>query len=220
MQAASTRRDRGLDPRASPRVRASAWEAQVASYTQLAEARGKLQNRIWEANRYVRHLEGERAENEKMFSELRATLSALGNNADVIARQLSQFAAACGTEEDDENAKRFKAMELKARGLSEDATAAADALDAGVVREVPLVYHGVADEVEVRGTWDDWLSGLRLSPEEQQIGGAAETEFRGTLKLKPGRYELKFVVDGCWRIVPGWPTVGFGLDENMVLDVV
>lgn len=33
------------------------------------------------------------------------------------------------------------------------------------------------------------------------------------------RYEIKFRVDGEWRVAPEWPTVGHGMTENNVLVV-
>ena len=227
--AAEARRSKGLDPRSSPEVAASAWEAQLASYSQLAEARGRMQNRLFEANRYIRHLENEKQDSERLLVEVRRSLNNLSKSADAMSRQLLQYEnAASGTnleaitpEDLEAIASRFHTMADKARGLSEDAQDAYSVLDAGTVREVPLTWCGVADNVEVRGTWDTWMGSVRLSPEDsvEVSAGNPETEFTATLQLKPGRYEFKFVVDGQWRIVPGWPTVGFGLDENLILDV-
>ncbi|GHP08588.1 hypothetical protein PPROV_000732500 [Pycnococcus provasolii] len=227
--AAEARRSKGLDPRSSPEVAASAWEAQLASYSQLAEARGRMQNRLFEANRYIRHLENEKQDSERLLVEVRRSLNNLSKSADAMSRQLLQYEnAASGTnleaitpEDLEAIASRYHTMADKARGLSEDAQDAYSVLDAGTVREVPLTWCGVADNVEVRGTWDTWMGSVRLSPEDsvEVSAGNPETEFTATLQLKPGRYEFKFVVDGQWRIVPGWPTVGFGLDENLILDV-
>lgn len=33
------------------------------------------------------------------------------------------------------------------------------------------------------------------------------------------RYEIKFLVDGEWRVAPEWPTEGHGMTENNVLVV-
>ncbi|XAR51461.1 hypothetical protein NMG60_11006094 [Bertholletia excelsa] len=37
--------------------------------------------------------------------------------------------------------------------------------------------------------------------------------------LRPGRYEIKFLVDGQWQLSPEFPTVGEGLMENNLLIV-
>jgi 1,4-alpha-glucan branching enzyme len=49
-----------------------------------------------------------------------------------------------------------------------------------------------AKEVCVAGTFNDWKTGA--TPLKAAVGG----EWRGELKLSPGRYEYLFVVDGKW----------------------
>ncbi|CAA2999787.1 PTST, chloroplastic isoform X1, partial [Olea europaea subsp. europaea] len=45
------------------------------------------------------------------------------------------------------------------------------------------------------------------------------TMFTATLMLRPGRYEIKFLVDGEWQLSPEFPTVGEGLTQNNILIV-
>ena len=51
------------------------------------------------------------------------------------------------------------------------------------VREVPLTWTGMAEDVRVMGSFDGWTEGAQLSPEE--LG--TPMRFGGVLKLRPGR---------------------------------
>ncbi|XP_023524701.1 protein PTST, chloroplastic [Cucurbita pepo subsp. pepo] len=82
-------------------------------------------------------------------------------------------------------------------------------------KEVPLFWYGMAESVQVMGTFDGWSVGEDLSPEYT----GAYSKFSTTLRLRPGRYEIKFLVDGEWHLSPEFPTVGEGLMENNLLVV-
>nr|XP_023912806.1 protein PTST, chloroplastic-like isoform X2 [Quercus suber] len=73
----------------------------------------------------------------------------------------------------------------------------------------------MAESVQVMGTFDGWSQGEHLSPEYT----GSFTKFSTTLTLRPGRYEIKFLVDGEWHLSPEYPTVGEGLMENNLLIV-
>ncbi|PON38270.1 AMP-activated protein kinase, glycogen-binding domain containing protein, partial [Parasponia andersonii] len=88
-------------------------------------------------------------------------------------------------------------------------------VDAAQSKEVPLFWYGVAESVQVMGTFDGWSQGEFLSPEYT----GSYTKFSTTLLLRPGRYEIKFLVDGEWQLSPEFPTVGEGLTENNLLVV-
>ncbi|KAJ2750608.1 hypothetical protein IWQ56_007004 [Coemansia nantahalensis] len=67
---------------------------------------------------------------------------------------------------------------------------------------------GPADSVAVRGTFSAdssqwWLDTIALAP-----GGGGGDSHRAVLRLRPGRYEFKFVIDGTeWRVSPSrYPT--------------
>ncbi|KAF8378614.1 hypothetical protein HHK36_029962 [Tetracentron sinense] len=82
-------------------------------------------------------------------------------------------------------------------------------------KEVPLVWCGMAESVQVMGTFDGWSQGEHLSPEYT----SSFTKFSTTLMLRPGRYEIKFLVDGEWTLSPEFPTIGEGLTKNNLLVV-
>jgi 1,4-alpha-glucan branching enzyme len=65
------------------------------------------------------------------------------------------------------------------------------------VRTVAFEYFSpVAGQVFVAGTFNDWRP--RATPLTKQAGGKWSTE----LKLKPGTYEYRLIVDGQWQDDP------------------
>lgn len=88
-------------------------------------------------------------------------------------------------------------------------------VDAAKSKEVSLFWCGMAESVQVMGSFDGWSQGEHLSPEYD----GSFTKFSATLMLRPGRYEIKFLVDGDWQLSPEYPTIGEGLTENNLLIV-
>ncbi|XP_031474716.1 protein PTST, chloroplastic [Nymphaea colorata] len=82
-------------------------------------------------------------------------------------------------------------------------------------RNVSLSWFGMAECVQVMGSFDGWSQGEDMSPE--YTGGA--NKFSAELKLRPGRYEIKFLVDGEWQLSSELPTTGEGMMENNLLIV-
>uniref|UniRef100_A0A6N2KML7 AMP-activated protein kinase glycogen-binding domain-containing protein n=1 Tax=Salix viminalis TaxID=40686 RepID=A0A6N2KML7_SALVM len=88
-------------------------------------------------------------------------------------------------------------------------------VDVAQSKEVSLFWCGMAESVQVMGSFDGWSQGEHLSPEYD----GSFTKFSATLMLRPGRYEIKFLVDGEWQLSPEYPTIGEGLTENNLLIV-
>ncbi|KAJ7964500.1 protein PTST, chloroplastic [Quillaja saponaria] len=88
-------------------------------------------------------------------------------------------------------------------------------VDSAQSKEVPLFWCGMAESVQVMGTFDGWSQGEHLSPEYT----GSYTSFSTKLMLRPGRYEIKFLVDGEWQLSSDIPTVGDGLMKNNLLIV-
>lgn len=88
-------------------------------------------------------------------------------------------------------------------------------VDAAKSQEVHLYWHGMAESVQIMGSFDGWSQGEQLSPEFT----SSYTTFSTTLLLRPGRYEIKFLVDGEWHLSPEFPTVGEGMMQNNLLIV-
>ena len=64
-------------------------------------------------------------------------------------------------------------------------TAELEQLQSHVPREVPISWHGVASEVRLMGSFDNWSRGVDLSAEE--INDSVFTTFRATVPLVPVR---------------------------------
>ncbi|XVE72213.1 hypothetical protein DITRI_Ditri11bG0021400 [Diplodiscus trichospermus] len=103
---------------------------------------------------------------------------------------------------------RLEAVQKKLKEQIKDVVAAQS-------KEVPLFWCGMAESVQVMGSFDGWSQGEHLSPEYT----GSFTKFSTTLLLRPGRYEIKFLVDGEWQLSPEYPTVGEGLMKNNLLTV-
>ncbi|KAL0381461.1 UNVERIFIED_CONTAM: protein PTST, chloroplastic [Sesamum angustifolium] len=88
-------------------------------------------------------------------------------------------------------------------------------VNAAQAQAVQLFWNGVAESVQVMGSFDGWSQGEHMSPE---YNGSYAT-FSTTLMLRPGRYEIKFLVDGDWKLSPEFPTVGEGMLQNNLLIV-
>ncbi|KAG2655838.1 protein PTST, chloroplastic-like [Panicum virgatum] len=82
-------------------------------------------------------------------------------------------------------------------------------------REVSVYWVGMAENVQIMGSFDGWSQGETMSMEYSGDYG----RFSATLKLRPGRYEIKFLVDGEWRLSPEYPMAGEGMMQNNTLVV-
>ncbi|KAJ8761748.1 hypothetical protein K2173_004558 [Erythroxylum novogranatense] len=88
-------------------------------------------------------------------------------------------------------------------------------VDLAQSKEISLFWCGMAESVQVMGSFDGWSQGEQLSPEYD----GSFTRFTTSLMLRPGRYEIKFLVDGEWLLSPEYPTIGEGLTKNNLLIV-
>ncbi|MED6156327.1 hypothetical protein PIB30_117967 [Stylosanthes scabra] len=92
------------------------------------------------------------------------------------------------------------------------------------LKEVQLEFCGDADAVEVAGSFNGWHHRIKLDPQpltsSVDFGGSRKKRFWSTtLWLYPGVYEIKFVVDGHWRIDPQRESVSRGHISNNILRV-
>ncbi|KAI4998600.1 protein FLOURY ENDOSPERM 6, chloroplastic-like [Hordeum vulgare subsp. vulgare] len=79
------------------------------------------------------------------------------------------------------------------------------------LRTVYIVWSNPASEVLLTGSFDGWTSQRRMEKSERGI-------FSLNLRLYPGRYEIKFIVDGVWKNDPLRPTVNnHGNENNLVI---
>ncbi|KAH0728065.1 hypothetical protein KY284_003930 [Solanum tuberosum] len=76
-----------------------------------------------------------------------------------------------------------------------------------LLRTARIVWTNSASEVLLSGSFDGWTAQRKMEKSSTGV-------FSVSLKLYPGRYEIKFVVDGIWKIDPLWPIVHNNGHEN------
>ncbi|XP_020257113.1 uncharacterized protein LOC109833736 isoform X2 [Asparagus officinalis] len=81
-----------------------------------------------------------------------------------------------------------------------------------ILRSTCIVWSTSASEVLLAGSFDGWTNQRRMEKSKSGM-------FTLNLMLYPGRYEIKFIVDGVWMIDPLRPTVGNNGYENNLLVV-
>ncbi|KAL3501322.1 hypothetical protein ACH5RR_035771 [Cinchona calisaya] len=80
-----------------------------------------------------------------------------------------------------------------------------------LLRIACIVWPNSASEVLLAGSFDGWTTKRKM--EKSRTGF-----FSVCLKLYPGRYEIKFIVDGKWRIDPLRPIVhNNGYENNLLI---
>lgn len=187
-------------------------------YEQVAHSRNRLSTKLSAANKQIRQLQ-KAAEShsgevgvlndslQKIMGEL-LTLSRIADTAAVSAR----FGA-----DRQQTADKMKVLQDRMGLLRQVVQGEAQKLDKLTQRKIPVVWFGIAQEVRLMGDFDNWTSGFALRAE--QLGDGTFTKFEVVLRLVPGTYQVKFVIDGEWRPAPDWPTVQTEHGTNNVLTV-
>lgn len=90
--------------------------------------------------------------------------------------------------------------------------------------EVEVQYCGNGEMVEVAGSFNGWHHPVRLDPQpsssiKDHFGSRKSRLWSAMLWLYPGVYEVKFIVDGHWRVDPQMESVTKGGICNNVLRV-
>jgi len=86
------------------------------------------------------------------------------------------------------------------------------------VKSKKITYQYPAIWVAIKGSWDNWKQEIMLKKVKNNFSGFME--FYVTLKIAPGSYEFKFIVDGHWLTSPNYPIVkGSNNIENNLLFV-
>lgn len=80
-----------------------------------------------------------------------------------------------------------------------------------------IVYQFPANWVAIKGSWDGWKEPIMLKKVKNSFSGFAE--FFVMLKIMPGTYEFKYVVDGHWTTNPSLPIKKSfdGFDNNLLI---
>lgn len=80
-----------------------------------------------------------------------------------------------------------------------------------ILHSVCIVWPNSASEVLLAGSFDGWTSQWRMEKNNSGV-------FSLCLKLYPGRYEIKFIVDGVWAVDPLRPiTNNNGFKNNLLI---
>ncbi|KAL1196243.1 PTST-like protein 2 [Cardamine amara subsp. amara] len=79
-----------------------------------------------------------------------------------------------------------------------------------LLRTASIVWPNSASEVLLTGSFDGWSMQRKMKKAQNGV-------FSLSLKLYPGKYEIKFIVDGQWKVDPLRPIVTCGGYENNLL---
>ncbi|KAM0933114.1 putative AMP-activated kinase, glycogen-binding protein [Dioscorea sansibarensis] len=179
--------------------------------------RAKLIRKLSEANQYNRFLKRQLQINDTALVDIKDKLATLESELQVLvalAQEIVDSGVQPGTRKisgkyiHSHLVSRLEAMHEKIKNGVTNA-------DSVTVEEIAFYWIGMAESVQVMGSFDGWSRGEEMSPEYS--GDYAR--FSATLKLRPGRYEIKFLVDGEWQLSPELPTVGEGSLMNNLLIV-
>ncbi|XP_057849678.2 protein PTST, chloroplastic isoform X1 [Cryptomeria japonica] len=179
--------------------------------------RAKLIRKLSEANQYNRHLQRQIHYKEKALNKCKNELAVMDLELQALVALAKEVA---------KNGAKFDSRKINGRYVHSHLVVRLEELrvklleqikdvDAVQFREVPLVWYGMAEDVKIMGSFDGWTYGEQMSPESS----ASFTKFSTTLKLRPGRYEIKFLVDGEWQVSPEFQSVGEGPMTNNLLVV-
>ncbi|KAI9100024.1 hypothetical protein K1719_024242 [Acacia pycnantha] len=174
--------------------------------------RARITKKLSEANQHNRFLKRQLQIKEESLVNFKSELAVLELQVQALvklAEEIAQSAIPEGARKingkyiQSHLVSRLEAMHEKLKEQIKD-------VDSVQSKEVPVFWVGMAESVQVMGSFDGWSQGEYLSPEYD----GSYTRFSSTLMLRPGRYEIKFLVDGEWKLSPEFPTVGEGLTKN------
>jgi hypothetical protein len=210
-------------------------------YEQLVQAQRRSAQKLSDANARAQRVERELASAQRGLAQAERALAVLASDLRGAARASRGLeasarlgiagqplmASAASTPPSLSSPLATEALALSRRLAALAAGAAARRLAASqaVARAVPLEWIGIASEVRVMGDFDGWTAGVALNPAdgEDSAGGGGSTfcRFEGELRLRPGQYQVKLLVDGEWRLCGGWPEADDGSGNTVnVLTVV
>ncbi|KAL2487359.1 5'-AMP-activated protein kinase-related [Abeliophyllum distichum] len=92
------------------------------------------------------------------------------------------------------------------------------------LKEVEIEYLGDGETVELAGSFNGWQHRIKMDLHPSSsiinpIGSRKSRIWRTVLWLYPGVYEIKFIIDGHWRIDPQKESITRGTLHNNILRV-
>ncbi|XP_047961312.1 protein PTST, chloroplastic [Salvia hispanica] len=179
--------------------------------------RATLVKKLSEANQHNRFLKRQLQVKEDELLDFKAELAVMEFEVKALlglAEEIANYDIPVGSRKI--NGKYIQShLLLKLEAVQKRLAEQIKDVDAAQPQEVHLIWHGVAESVQVMGSFDGWSQGEHLSPEYT----GSYTKFSATLMLRPGRYEIKFLVDGEWKLSADFPTAGEGMMQNNLLVV-
>ncbi|KAK9066946.1 hypothetical protein SSX86_014270 [Deinandra increscens subsp. villosa] len=184
----------------------------------IADAeRAKLLKKLSEANQHNRYLKRQLLVREEAFAQFKSELAVTELEIQALlnmTKEIASYGIPAGSRKI--NGKYIQSLLLlQLQGIQEKLKKQIKDVELAQSKEVTLFWSGMAESVQVMGSFDGWSHGEYLSAEYTD----SYTRFSTSIMLRPGRYEIKFLVDGEWLLSPEYPTVGEGLMENNLLVV-
>ncbi|CAK9217699.1 unnamed protein product [Sphagnum jensenii] len=182
-----------------------------------SDIRSKLVRKLSEANQQIRQLKKEVQEKDDKMFRCRSELASMELELQVLVNIAQEIAKEGGKPGTPKINGRYIHSHLAYRLEEMQKLIFARIKDVDMVRtrEVDIAYYGMAEDVRVMGSFDGWTYGEQMSPESTSM----YTRFTSTIKLRPGRYEIKFLVDGEWQLSSELPMSGEGVTMNNLLIV-
>jgi len=189
-------------------------------YQAAIDMQRKMSEKLSESNMYTSHLEQRLEECHEDLEAAYDFMKKISMEFGTTGRLAESTAAAVrfGVDKED-SVTKVQALTERLHYLEQVVLKSRDAFKSRVPQRVPITWVGVASEVRLVGDFDDWTRGVELSVSDMDNDGSLRT-FEGTVPLLPGRYQVKFLVDGEWRLAPDWPMENDEVGEtNNVLTV-
>ncbi|XP_071711315.1 protein PTST, chloroplastic isoform X3 [Rutidosis leptorrhynchoides] len=184
----------------------------------LADAeRANLLKKLSEANQHNRYLKRQLLVREDSLAQFKSDLAVTEIEIQALvnmAKEIANYGIPAGSRKI--NGKYIQSLLYsRLQGVQEKLKKQKKDVELVESKEVSLFWSGMAESVQVMGSFDGWSHGEYLSAEYT----GTYTRFSISLMLRPGRYEIKFLVDGEWLLSTEYPTVGEGLMKNNLLIV-
>ena len=148
-------------------------------YDQVAASRTRLASSLSSANAQVRTLKKAAEEKDRALAKAsQALAAAIRELTESSADAEAAAAVAAHAVSAADRSRKAALLSRRLRLAAEGARRASAEVDAFVPRKVPLVYSGVAVDVRLVGSFDDWGEGVRLSAveAERDEGGGRDGE--------------------------------------------
>ncbi|XP_066320886.1 protein PTST, chloroplastic-like [Miscanthus floridulus] len=179
--------------------------------------RSKLLRRLSEANQYNRFLKRQLQIKDDAVVKFKGELAVLELELQALvglAEEIANFDVPLGSRR--MNGKYIQSHLLsRLEAVHDKIMEQIKDVESLKTQEISVYWVGMAENVQIMGSFDGWSQGEAMSMEYSGDYG----RFSATLKLRPGRYEIKFLVDGEWRLSPEYPTAGDGMTQNNILIV-